>query len=93
MTSVKNIQKTQPINCKCDNWLDHWRNYCRSIVLICSSTSCTNEDLVGAQVVQKEGIKTYIIPLCKACINRTDEILVNWFTVFAPVKEQQTCGK
>jgi len=65
---VHNINATSQSNCKCGNWLDHWKNFSgQSLPALCPVKTCINEPEVGAHVQKDSSTDKawYIVPLCK----------------------------
>jgi len=94
---VKNINGTSDNTCKCDSWLDHWKNFSgQSLSKHCSEKSCIEKPEVGAHVQKDSYTDTdwYIVPLCKTHNGETGEsldIVDSVKLVSANVSE--TCGE
>ena len=60
------------------SWLDYWSAH-KGLIIDCCALDCKEKgDLVGAHVqkVNSTDKGIYIIPLCRACNQRTDEFEV-----------------
>lgn len=78
MNMVKNLNGTAGKRCSCpgsNSWLAHWEQRAGHKANMCAS--CTSPAEVGGHV-KKVGhdYSHYIVPLCKACNQRTDVFLV-----------------
>jgi len=78
MTEVKNLVGTAGKTCSCpgsSSWLEHWERKAGRKADYCAA--CSSKAEVGGHV-KKVGhdYSHYIVPLCKACNNRTDEFFV-----------------
>ena len=76
MVKVKNLHGKNDCSC-CDSWIDHWRkhtgkNYGK---LICRCCGESTTEPVGGHVIKVNSTdkKRYIVPLCQACNNASNE--------------------
>jgi hypothetical protein len=95
MSKIKNINGTSTNKCTCGSWLQHWKNFSNQSVTYCSESNCINKDLVGAHV-QKSSLTDnswYIIPLCKAHNNSSEELEVLSDIKFVSANKSLTCEK
>lgn len=91
MTKVVNARGTSRFNVPAgyDSWLDYWEKNSGRTAWRCSATDCHKLgrwNLVGAHVRLVDGFdnRLYIVPLCIACNNRTDEFYVDEALVPVP---------
>jgi hypothetical protein len=94
---VNNINGTSQNTCKCDSWLNHWKNFSGQVLpKWCSEEKCIQKPEVGAHV-QKDSFTDsnwYIVPFCYTHNGETGkslEIVGSVKLVSANVSE--TCGK
>ena len=70
----KNKNGTAERSCKCGSWKEHWeKNSSSPWPTICSAYDCNNRAEVGAHVINSACRGEWIVPLCKACNNKSDE--------------------
>lgn len=95
MPSVKNINGTYDVNCKCNNWLKHWEKFSRKTVYFCAAYGCTEKDnLIGTHVQKMESdADWYIIPFCPVHNQVKGDLKVSAFTTFISADEKETCAK
>ena len=91
-TTVKNLNGTGCLSCKCNSWLDHWEKFTNGKAVYCSVIGCTKSAELGGHVIRQNGTDKshYIIPLCSKCNKLTDAFETNATLVSANV--QRTCG-
>lgn len=69
----KNKNGTSERSCKCGSWKAHWENNSSEPwPSICSVAGCDEKAEVGAHVINSDCTGEWIVPLCKACNNKTD---------------------
>lgn len=94
---VTNINGTSDNNCKCESWLEHWKNHGGGTVpKFCPEKSCILPPAVGAHVQKDSGSDNswYIIPLCSKHNRMKGESLdVSDYTTLVSASVSQTCGK
>lgn len=79
---VKNAVDTvndRPL-CGCETWIEHWINntgknpsFCRN-----SNTDDHDEEIVGAHVKVLNSSRTFILPLCKKCNGKKENLPPFW---------------
>ena len=89
MTKVKNVNGSSRFACPSgyNSWLDYWEKQTGTTAYRCSATDCHKlgrSNLVGAHVQKVNDKHWYIVPLCSACNNRTDEFYVDASLVPVP---------
>jgi len=94
---VKNLNNTSTNKCKCDSWLDHWKEFSgKSVPTTCPVIDCSNKSEVGGHVQKdsKSDNSWYIIPLCKEDNNKRGECLtVSNSVALVSANISKTCGK
>ncbi len=80
MAKVKNLNGTSGKTCSCPgsrSWLEHWERKAGHKAKYCAA--CTASAEVGGHVkkVGSYDYSHYIVPLCSACNQRTDEFYVS----------------
>jgi len=76
MAVVINIKKADNIKCTCEgsnSWLDHWELRKGKSAIYCRSCMAKSR-LIGKHVVKRGSKEEYIIPFCRICSQREDEI-------------------
>jgi hypothetical protein len=63
---VKNINGTAERSCKCDPWINLWRNFSGQTATICRAKGCSRKDIAGARVKKcfSDDEKEYVVPFC-----------------------------
>lgn len=91
MARVKNKNGTSGLSCNCGSWLNHWERYFDAHAGACAAVDCRKSAEVGAHVILDSIFdkKTYIIPLCKSCNQRTGYFYVDGY--IAPANVAKTC--
>lgn len=91
MVKVKNASGTSRYGTPAgyNSWLEYWEKKSGKTAWRCSAIDCHlmgRMNLVGAHVKKVYGgdNHSYIVPLCKACNNRTDEFYVDEVLVPLP---------
>ena len=94
---VTNINGTSEYDCSCGSWLKHWEKFNstgQSKPYLCPACGSPFVE-VGAHV-QKFGSfdnKWYIVPLCKACNNKSNSTILDiGACALAPASRASTCG-
>ena len=94
---VTNINGTSEYDCSCGSWLKHWEKFNsagQSKPYLCPACGSPFVE-VGAHV-QKFGSfddKWYIVPLCKACNNKSSSTILDIGNCsLAPASRALTCG-
>jgi len=93
---VKNLNGTSDNNCHCDSWLSHWENFTGINTKYCAVSGCLNLAEVGGHVQKDSSADKnwYILPLCKACNNKTgDDLYVRDDVNLVSANVSETCGK
>jgi len=95
MAWITNINGTSDTTCKCGSWLNHWKNFSGQEVTHCCEITCTKRDLVGAhaQRANPNDKKWYIIPLCSAHNQSTEDIEILDSYKLVSANKKETCEK
>jgi hypothetical protein len=95
MPKVTIINRTSDTNCKCGNWLQHWKNFSSQMVTYCCVITCIKKDLVGAHVQKADSTDKnwYIIPLCQTHNQSTGELYISDIYKLVSANKKQTCEK
>lgn len=77
MVKVKNLHGHIDCTC-CDSWIKHWSKHTNNNILgifYCRCCKKFTADPVGGHVIKVNSTdkKRYIVPLCKACNNASNE--------------------
>jgi len=92
---VRNLEGTSDLNCKCENWLQHWVDYGGyKLPQLCPVKNCREKPVLGAHV-QKTDLSdqtVYIVPLCDSH-NKTDVVLDLYETTLVLADKRKTCDK
>jgi hypothetical protein len=95
MATVKNINGTSGLKCKCGSWLDHWKKFSGQKVNYCVEVNCREKEVLGAHV-QKSGIyyddAWYIVPLCAKHNQATASLQISDAVKLVPANKALTCG-
>lgn len=87
----KNKNGTSERTCKCGSWKEHWiKNSQIMWPLRCSASDCNNFAEVGAHVINSNEDGEWIVPLCIACNNRTDEYSIKVGVTLVPANKTLT---
>lgn len=95
MARWKNINGTSDRQCNCGSWLKHWENATGRTAFYCSVYGCSNFAEVGAHVHDTYGLIAghRIVPMCRACNNRSDAFDLSAGVETVSANVSQTCGK
>lgn len=93
--SFNNLNGTADNQCKCDSWIEHYKNFSDGQPIICSVVKCDGFATYGGHV-QKANAKDnhwYIVPLCRHCNTRKNqELALENNTDLVSANVSKTCG-
>lgn len=93
LININGISKPQ---CKCGNWLEHWKKFTgMPVPVYCSSKACTRRPTAGThvQLADSDDEKWYIVPLCTEHNLRTSgSVEINDWIPLVPAMENEMCG-
>ena len=85
----KNKNGTSERSCKCGSWKAHWENNSsKPWPISCCASDCNGTAEVGAHVINSDCSGEWIVPLCKACNNRTDTFSLKGETTLVPANKK-----
>ena len=92
--SIKIAVNEQNHQCKCGSGINHWAKTKGKSPVFCSETLCKEMFQLKGTLVQKideENDQWHIIPLCQKHAVKNDHLVVNNFTEFVTIDENQVC--
>jgi len=96
--TVKNLRSGEGRKCKCNGWLNHWRNFSgdKREAVPCAVIGCRNLATDGGHVQKKTGNDEswYIAPLCHDCnMKLGQELQLGDWVKLVPADKELTCEK
>ena len=93
---IKNINAIEMLDCKCENWLDHWLKFSEQEPTYCPVAECMNVIQTAAHVQRDDpkDSKWYIFPVChKHDAMIGESLTVNDHIDLVSADVRETCRK